>query len=108
MSLKRSLQTSYSNSLYSKVKAGTAVAARSDCKQSRQTDSSKTKRCTEFDSTVAISQTFIHTRSSIFQMTLDSGTIFMLLRFHEFDSTVAIHITVRNFVIEGVACQPPA
>ena len=34
----------------------------------------------EFDSTVAISQTFIHT---VFQMTLDSETIFVLLRFHE-------------------------
>ena len=34
----------------------------------------------EFDSTVAISQTFIHT---VFQMTLDSGTIFILLHFHE-------------------------
>ena len=44
---------------FSKVKAGTRSSS-TDCKQSRQTDSSKTKRCTEFDSTVAISQTFIH------------------------------------------------
>ena len=104
---------------FSKVKAGTRSSS-TDCKQSRQTDSSKTKRCTEFDSTVAISQTLFYTqthrqffkwllilelflysyvftnsillllfhrllytpgstdtRSSIFQMTLDSGTIFI-------------------------------
>ena len=45
---------------FSKVKAGTRSSS-TDCKQSKQTDSSKTKRCTEFDSTVAISQTFINT-----------------------------------------------
>ena len=71
---------------FSKVKAGTRSSS-TDCKQSKQTDSSKTKRCTEFDSTVAISQTFIHT-SSIFQTALDSRTIFILLRFHEIFSSL--------------------
>ena len=47
---------------FSKVKAGTRSSS-TDCKQSRQTDSSKTKRSTEFDSTVAISQTLFYTQT---------------------------------------------
>ena len=85
---------------FSKVKAGTA-----DCKQNRQTDSSKTKRCTEFDSTVAISQTFIHT-SSIFQMTLDSRTTYFYTpKFSRNFSSIFLQFFRRIFFHASRTCK---